>query len=190
MRRRDLLACVAGGFGTLALSRSAIAVEGRSADERVRDATTLVPVEPAPPDRRPVRESARDRDRSLERRNQRCATDKDEDDEACVRFTDSRENVIVDGAIRTPSPCHELALEPESVESATDDSARDVLEITVAVGRQSAVCVQCLGVVEYTASIAVGDRRPDRVAVVHERRDETVEVTSVSITRDRENAAE
>lgn len=147
MRRRELLARTAGGFG-------GIATFGNSGIEGA-------------PIRQFTGESERD-EQSIERRGQRCASD--EDDEATVRFTD--EGVVVEGLIRTPTPCHELELE-----SVSCDPDRDALTVLVGVGRQEeTICVQCLGVVEYEARIDLDGRSPDRVEVVHERHDETVGV--------------
>lgn len=112
-------------------------------------------------------------DHSLERGEQDCAGGGDED-EAAVAFTD--ETVVVEGAIRTPTPCHEL-----EIESATYDADREVLEVTVAVGEQAdGICVQCIGVVEYEARIDLDGRYPGHAEVVHDRGGETVEVESAA----------
>ncbi|MDG5818157.1 hypothetical protein [Natronococcus sp. A-GB7] len=102
---------------------------------------------------------------SLERRDQRCASD--EDDAATVRIDEGA--LVLEGLIRTPTPCHALVLESVSRE-------RDVLEVTIGVGDPDGFCVQCLGVVEYLFEIELDGREPDCVAVFHERRDETVRV--------------
>ncbi|MFU8868629.1 hypothetical protein [Natronococcus sp.] len=102
---------------------------------------------------------------SLERRDQRCASD--EDDAATVRVDDG--TLVVEGLIRTPTPCHGLVLESVSRE-------RDALEVTVGIDEPDGFCVGCLGVVEYVLEVDLDGRAPDCVAVFHERRDETVRV--------------
>ena len=102
---------------------------------------------------------------SIERREQRCASD--EDDAATARLDGGA--LVLEGIIRTPTPCHLLVLESVSYE-------RDALEVTVGVDEPDGFCVQCLGVVEYVLEIELDDRTPDCVAVFHERRDETVRV--------------
>lgn len=104
---------------------------------------------------------------SLERRDQRCAGD--EDDAATVRVADGA--LVVEGLIRTPTPCHALVLE-----SVSRERDGDALEVTVGVDEPDGFCVQCLGVVEYVLEVELDGRRPDCVAVFHERRDETVRV--------------
>ncbi|ELY54145.1 hypothetical protein C491_20177 [Natronococcus amylolyticus DSM 10524] len=102
---------------------------------------------------------------SIERRKQRCASD--EDDAATARIDGG--TLVLEGLIRTPTPCHVLVLESVSYE-------RDALEVTVGVDEPDGFCVQCLGVVEYVLEIEFDGRVPDCVAVFHERRDETVRV--------------
>ena len=149
MRRRELLACTASGFGGIATLGGCVA-------ERA-------------PIRRFAGESECD-EHSLECRDQRCASD--EEDEATIRFTD--EGVTVEGLIRTPTPCHELELEP-----VVPDSDCDTLEVWIEVGRQEeTICVQCLGVVEYEARLDLDGHQPDRVEVVYDRSDETVDVAA------------
>jgi hypothetical protein len=104
---------------------------------------------------------------SLERRDQRCASD--EDDAATVRIDEGA--LVLEGLIRTPTPCHALVLESVSYE---DDG--DALEVTIGVDDPDGFCVQCLGVVEYVLEIELDGREPDCVAVFHERRDGTVRV--------------
>ncbi|MFC4437769.1 MULTISPECIES: hypothetical protein [Natrialbaceae] len=149
MRRRELLVRTAGGFGgivTFGSGGAGGASISRSPDE---------------PDAR---------DRLIERRDQRCVGD--EEDEATIRFAD--ECVVVEGLIRTPTPCHPLELEDASF-----DPADDALVVRVGVGRpDETICVQCLGIVEYEARIGLDGRSPDRVEVVHERPDETVDVAT------------
>ncbi|AGB39314.1 hypothetical protein [Natronococcus occultus] len=106
-----------------------------------------------------------DREPSLERRGGRCAGD--ERNGATVRCPD--DGVVIEGLIRTPTPCHEIAL--ESV-SRPDD--RDVLEVAIRVGSLDGVCVQCLGVVEYRLELPVDRRENERVEIVHVRAEETV----------------
>ncbi|MDG5760622.1 hypothetical protein QA600_14895 [Natronococcus sp. A-GB1] len=102
---------------------------------------------------------------SIERREQRCASD--EDDAAAARLDGG--SLVLEGLIRTPTPCHVLVLESVSYE-------RDTLEVTIGVDEPDGFCVQCLGVVEYVLEIELDGREPDCVAVFHERRDETVRV--------------
>ncbi|WP_306058359.1 hypothetical protein [Natronococcus wangiae] len=153
MRRRELLAYAAGGFGGIVAFESgtagAVPID-RFADESRCDEAGVT-------------------DRALERRDQRCVGD--QRDEATIRFTD--DGVIVDGAIRTPTPCHALELEP-----VWRDANRDVLAVLIGSRRhEGTICAQCLGLVEYEARVDLEDH-PDRVEVVHERRSEAIDVAA------------
>lgn len=105
------------------------------------------------------------REPSLERRDGSCAGD--ERDAATVRCPG--DGLVIEGLIRTPTPCHEIAL--ESV-SRPDDC--DVLEVAIRVGSQDGFCVQCLGVVEYRLELPADGRGYERVEVVHVRAEERV----------------
>ncbi|MDF9746974.1 hypothetical protein [Natrinema salsiterrestre] len=116
-------------------------------------------------------------DASLEVDDRTCAGRMD-GHQAVVEFAD--EAVIVDGEITIPTPCHGVSL----TETAYDER-RDVLAITVAVGdREGDTCIDCLGVADYTARIALEGRYPGRVAVSHETVAETNEITTVEYPGD------
>ncbi|RZV10560.1 hypothetical protein BDK88_1729 [Natrinema hispanicum] len=111
-------------------------------------------------------------DTSLERKAQDCASETD--GTATVAFTD--EAVVVTGRIPTPTPCYE-----PSLADVTYDDGRDVLTVVVDSGEQTAdSCADCLGIVDYEATIDLDGRYPGRVAVRHETRGERRQVATAT----------
>jgi len=83
------------------------------------------------------------------------------DQRASVSFEADR--VVVNGAIQSPNPCHEAAL--ESVEYDPDGD-----RLTVGVGVEDTgegACQSCLGMVQYTAEIGFDVALPGHVTVEH-----------------------
>ena len=93
--------------------------------------------------------------------------------EAAIGF--GGESVTVDGTILTATPCREL-----SIETATDDGDRDRLTVVVGASPSDGVCQQCLGAVEYEASIAFEHDLPTTVVLEHRSRNgsRTVKTTA------------
>lgn len=73
-------------------------------------------------------------------------------------------SIAIDGSLRVPTPCHGAELA-----EATYDRETDTLTVVVAVTDPpgDAACVQCVGVVDYDASVTFADDLPGRVEVVH-----------------------
>jgi hypothetical protein len=91
--------------------------------------------------------------------------------EAAVSFGDDQ--LAVDGTIRASDPCHRAVLADVSE---SDDA------VTLTVGVESAsegttACVDCVGAVDYRATMTYGVTPPSEVTVVHESRGETSTVT-------------
>ncbi|QSG13747.1 hypothetical protein [Halapricum desulfuricans] len=84
------------------------------------------------------------------------------DETASVSFDTERTEIAVDGAIGAANPCQEATL-------AAVDDATGTGTVTVTVGTKPTgdVCVQCLGRVEYTATIGFEGTLPDRIVVEH-----------------------
>lgn len=90
-------------------------------------------------------------------------------DEATATFADGA--VGVEGSIRTPNPCYDLALAEVRLLGAEDvaDGTDDVLELVVATdGTTGEMCTECVGTVAYEASVEFENEYPSNVRVVHE----------------------
>lgn len=85
------------------------------------------------------------------------------------------ESVTVDGTIVTATPCREL-----SVEAATDDEDRDRLTVVVEASPSDGSCQQCIGAVEYEASIDFEHDLPTTVVLEHRSRNESRTVATAT----------
>jgi len=113
-------------------------------------------------------------DTSLEIKAQDCTSGTD--GTATVAFAD--EAVVVTGQIITPTPCYE-----PSLADVTYDDRRDVLTVVVDSGEQTAdSCADCLGVVDYEATIDLDGRYPGHVEVRHETRGESRQMATAPYT--------
>jgi len=92
---------------------------------------------------------------------------------ATVSFGD--EAVTVDGSIVTGTPCREL-----SIEEATYDGDRDRLTVAVEASPSDGVCQQCIGAIDYEASIAFEHDFPTTVVVEHHSRDRKTTVATAT----------
>jgi len=92
---------------------------------------------------------------------------------ATVSFAD--EAVTVDGSIVTATPCRKLAIETANVDEKTE-------QLTIAIGTSPSdgVCQQCIGAVEYEASIAFEHDLPSEVVVEHRSRNGSRTVATAS----------
>ena len=82
---------------------------------------------------------------------------------ADVRVTKANESVIVEGTIRTSTPCYEPTL--ESVTYDEDDDRLTVVVDTVEDGTE--VCIQCVGAITYRVTVDFERGYPDVVDVKH-----------------------
>ncbi len=101
--------------------------------------------------------------------------------EASVEFAGEAVNVA--GTVRTPTPCHDLALESADLRNAEEhsDGTDDVLVVTVTTdGTPDGPCTDCIGAVDYEATVPFEHQYPSNVRVVHSSMDEdrTVHETS------------
>lgn len=90
---------------------------------------------------------------------------------ASVSFGDDR--LTVEGTVRAPDPCHRAVLRDVS-------EGEDSLTMTVGVeptGGGTTACVDCVGAVDYRATMTYGVTPPAEVTVVHESMGETSTVT-------------
>ncbi|WP_435334748.1 hypothetical protein [Haloarchaeobius sp. TZWWS8] len=95
-------------------------------------------------------------------------------DDASVSFGNS--DVAVDGSIRAPTPCHEA-----TIADATFDASSGTLTVTVGLSeKNSDACAQCIGAIEYSASLAFANGLPSEVVVEHQREGESATVTTKS----------
>ena len=72
------------------------------------------------------------------------------------------ESVVVDGTFVTPNPCYELRLA-----TAAYDANDDALEVVVAATGTGDTCIQCVGAVDYGASVGFEHELPRQVVVKH-----------------------
>jgi len=84
------------------------------------------------------------------------------DGSATVSFDSDDGSIAIDGAIAASNPCHAATL--SAVES---DDASDTLTVSVGVESTAQTCQECLGRVEYRASIGFIGGLPGRVVVEH-----------------------
>jgi hypothetical protein len=89
----------------------------------------------------------------------------------CASQTDSSatiafegESVAVDGTFVTPNPCYELRLA-----TAAYDANADVLEVVIAAQSTGETCVQCVGSIDYEATVAFEHDVPGQVVVKHRK---------------------
>lgn len=77
-----------------------------------------------------------------------------------IAFDDA--SVSIDGSVATPNPCYEL-----SFDSLASQDDGETLVVDVAADSSDDVCVQCLGSVDYEASVAFESVSPTQVVLAH-----------------------
>jgi hypothetical protein len=80
-----------------------------------------------------------------------------------VRHDPATGTVTIVGRLVTPTPCHEA-----TVESIGYDTDEGTLTVVVGSERTEGGCVECIGLVEYEATLDFSGGVPDSVDVVHE----------------------
>jgi hypothetical protein len=100
-----------------------------------------------------------------------------EDDENVVAGYGD-EVVRVEGTFVAPDPCHELALADVAYDP-KQRTARVVVEAT-----SGDACVQCVGAIDYEATVTYEEDFPDRVVVVHRSGDEERRVATAAWNAD------
>jgi len=103
-----------------------------------------------------------------------CGTEDDE--QAVAGYGD--EVVRVEGTFVAPDPCHELAV-AEVAYDPKQRTARVVVE-----GTSGDACVQCVGAIDYEATVTYEGDFPDRVVVVHRSADSERRVASAAWNAD------
>jgi hypothetical protein len=83
------------------------------------------------------------------------------------------ESVVVEGTFITPNPCYELRLA-----AATYDANDDTLEVVVAAKSTGETCVQCIGAVDYDATVRFDHERPGQVVLKHRKGEKSTVVTT------------
>ena len=96
---------------------------------------------------------------------------------ASVGFDPDTYRVTVEGVLQAANPCHLAALE-----SATYDGDTTVLELVVVAtdDPDAEMCAQCLGAIDYAASVDLDGGLPGTVRVVHGTGENAETVTEVS----------
>jgi len=90
----------------------------------------------------------------------RCASETESS--ATIAF--EGESVVVDGTFITPNPCYELRLA-----TAAYDANDDALEVVIAAKSTGETCVQCIGAIDYEASVRFDHELPGQVVVKHRK---------------------
>lgn len=109
-------------------------------------------------------------DRSVETVDTGCGSDST----ASVSFGSA--SVTVSGSVPSSDPCHRATLAEASY-----DADADELSVTVgATAEGDGPCVQCLGVVDYEATVSFADGLPGRVVVSHAGLSGTERVTTAT----------
>lgn len=106
---------------------------------------------------------------SVETTNTDCYSDGADRHGATVEFGEDR--LVVTGHLEAPNPCHEAVLETATVR----DGAM-VLEIGLEA--EDGFCTECVGRIEYEATVEVADGAPDEVVVYHRSDDDRTEVAT------------
>ena len=96
-------------------------------------------------------------DRTIETENTGCMSD--EEDGVDVTF--EADGVVLDGIAAAPTPCHEATIETAAAEDGT-------LRVAIGLEREGGVCAECVGAIEYAATIDLdGADGLDTVVVEH-----------------------
>lgn len=96
-----------------------------------------------------------------------------ETDRATVSW--SEDSIVVSGWITASNPCHEAVVDGVEVED-------DVATVSIGIrGDEEEVCIQCLGEINYEATIRFDDRPPAEVVVRHVGMEELDEVTRETV---------
>jgi len=82
-----------------------------------------------------------------------------------VTFDDGAGEIVVEGSISAPTPCHSTSLS-----GASYDPSSDTLTLTIGIDApdEDVVCVQCVGSVPYTARAGFDGGLPGSVKIVHD----------------------
>jgi hypothetical protein len=99
-------------------------------------------------------------DKSFTAEEGRCASQTESS--ATIAF--EGESVVVDGTFITPNPCYELRLA-----TAAYDANDDALEVVIAAKSTGETCVQCIGAIDYEASVRFEHDLPGQVVVKHRK---------------------
>jgi len=84
--------------------------------------------------------------------------------------------VTVAGTIETPDPCHAA-----TIADASYDGDADSLALTVGYESDGEMCSDCVGAVEYEATVTFTGRLPARATVDHEGTDGTTTITETDL---------
>jgi hypothetical protein len=101
-------------------------------------------------------------DRSVETTASGCLSDDDRSTHS-ARYDRQAKTVTIVGALVTPTPCHEA-----TVERIEYDIDSGTLAVVVGSERTDGTCIECIGLVEYEATIDFSGGVPDSVDVTHE----------------------
>lgn len=84
--------------------------------------------------------------------------------------------IVVDGSITAPTPCYRVGLHTVEL---TGEGLRVVVEHAPPEG--DGACIECVGALEYEATVTVENAYPDRVIVEHADGEDTTVVTSTDV---------
>ncbi|WP_226005213.1 hypothetical protein [Natrinema salinisoli] len=158
MRRRGLLERLGAGTGAITMGTVAGCLQAREgeSDSETEEPGTVV-------GQRVASESV-------------CAEGSEADQDALVTITAA--GVELSGSIESPTPCYDAALSTIEFVSASE------LAVTVGLEAQGGVCRDCLGRVDYTATIEIEGTIPETVTVTHDAADGETEIENATAGSD------
>jgi hypothetical protein len=143
----------------------ALTLAGCMADDETGGATDDTPTPDSTDDVMPAIS-----DSSIERTGKGCAfhqgdegTQTPETEYARTSTDDSKLTVSFDGQLITPTPCY-----LPTIEDTEYDTESDRLTITLGTEKEDDVCVECVGVVEFSGTVKFENGVPSDVVVVHD----------------------
>ena len=159
MKRRTLLRRT-GALGALALAGCVSSGDGGGDDTTTAEPTTDQPT--GSPTESPTPEPITVTDRTITTTATSCRSS-ESGETASVSFDRDVSTVTVTGVLHTGTPCHRAVLRTVQY----DQEAR-TLSLDAAAEDTGEVCVQCLGSIEYSATITLSGGLPETVEIAHE----------------------
>lgn len=160
MERRTILRR-AGALGALALA-GCVAGDDEQGDGPTTDEPTATPTPTPSPSPTPTTDPVGIVDRSISTTHTGCQSSDDQFN-AAVSMDEEAGRVIVTGTLNTPNPCHEATLSSVSWDADAGQLAIDVSAVST-----GEVCVECIGAVEYRATVTMNAGLPETVAITHD----------------------
>lgn len=95
-----------------------------------------------------------------------------------IDFDEDASEIVVTGTIDASNPCK--VADVSAIEHDTDDGSVAVTITTVDREESTQMCAECLGAIEYEATLTFGDNFPNEASVVHDGRSGRHEMASAA----------